>query len=386
MLTHKTQNHRFGGKPNTRVSGILELHHKGYGFLRNPNNLLRKPDDAFVSEAMIKRYSLRSSAYVTGDLKSSGANRSPKLIRVETADGRKANRGSAPHFDELTPTNPKKWLRLERSGPESTQPIAMRVLDLLTPIGLGQRALIASPPRAGKTTLLKQIARSIGKNHPDISIKMLLIDERPEEVTDMREEQLGEVFASNLDHDPKSHARLSQLVIDRCQRIAESGKDVFLLVDSLTRMARAFNKLPSSSGAIGAGGLNIHALDVPKRIFASARPFAEGGSLTIVASVLVDTSNRMDEVIFREFKGTGNLDIVLDQQLADRRVWPAVDIAQSATRRVELLHDVDTLNATTALRNSLLTMPRVEAMQQLTDKLQRFSSNAEFVRLINQSR
>ena len=362
-------------------SGVLELHPKGFGFLRQPEkSLARRDNDVFVPESTIAKFQLQQGVSIAGMFQVTNKNSGPRLTRISEIEDLKPEeyRNLIP-FDERTATNPRQWLRLEHSD----QPISMRVLDLLCPIALGQRALIASPPRAGKTTLLKDVGQSISVNYPDVQLVALLIDERPEEVTEIRESLDGDVFASCIDQDIRSHARLSQLVTDRCKRMAEAGKDVFLLVDSLTRMSRAFNKLPDLQGPIGAGGLNICALDIPKQVFASARNLAEGGSLTILATVLIETENRMDEVIFQEFKGTGNLDLVLSQQIADLRVWPAIDISKSATRRVELVHDAQTMNASTALRRTLLTMRPAEAIRELTMKLNRFETNDKFVELVN---
>jgi len=259
-------------------------------------------------------------------------------------------------------------------------------MDLLTPLGKGQRALIVAPPRSGKTVMLQQISQAISENHPDVSLVMLLVDERPEEVTDMRRSVKGEVLASSLDCDVESHVRLSQLVVERCKRMAEAGKDVFLLMDSITRMARAFNKWVGNTGRTMSGGVDIKALDIPKKLFATARVFEEGGSLTIVATALIDTGSRMDELIFQEFKGTGNMELVLDRKLADRRVWPAIDISQSGTRREEKLLDPNTLHAVNVLRRTLSTMHHVDAMEQLTKQLGKFKSNREFITLISNSR
>jgi transcription termination factor Rho len=281
-------------------------------------------------------------------------------------------------FESLTAINPREWLRLE-IGPE---PLSNRVMDLLTPLGKGQRALIVSPPRSGKTMLLQNIAHGVSTNHPDIKLIMLLVDERPEEVTDMRRNVNGEVIASSLDQDVESHVRISQLVIERCRRLAEMGQDVFVLMDSITRLARAFNKWVGNTGRTMSGGVDIKAMDIPKKLFATARVFEEGGSLTIVGTALIDTGSRMDELIFQEFKGTGNMELVLDRKLADRRVWPAIDISQSGTRREELLHDPKTLHAVTMLRRTLASMHHVEAMEQLTKQLGKFKSNREFIQLI----
>jgi transcription termination factor Rho len=282
-------------------------------------------------------------------------------------------------FDTLTAVNPEKWLKLE----VGTKPVTNRVIDLLAPLGRGQRCLIVAPPRSGKTIMLQDISRGIAQNYPEVELIVLLIDERPEEVTDMRMNvKRGEVIASSLDEDVDSHVRLSQLVVDRCRRLAEMGKDVFLLMDSITRLARAFNKWVGNSGPVMSGGVNIKAMDIPKKLFATARAFAEGGSLTIVGTALVDTGSRMDELIFQEFKGTGNMELVLDRKLADRRIWPAIDITQSGTRREELLHDPETYHAVTMIRRTLNSMNPVDAMEQLTKQLGRFPSNQEFLKLI----
>jgi transcription termination factor Rho len=265
-------------------------------------------------------------------------------------------------------------------------PLSTRVMDLLTPLGRGQRALIVAPPRTGKTFLLQHISQAISANYPDITLIVLLIDERPEEVTDMKRNVNGEVIASSLDRDVESHVRLSQLTIERCKRLAEMGKDVFLLLDSITRLARAFNKWVGNTGRTMSGGIDIKAMDIPKKLFATARLFEEGGSLTVVGTALVDTGSRMDELIFQEFKGTGNMELVLDRKLADRRVWPAIDISQSGTRREEKLLDPDTLHAVNMLRRTLSTMHHVDAMEQLTKQLAKFKSNTEFIKLIAGSR
>jgi transcription termination factor Rho len=256
-------------------------------------------------------------------------------------------------------------------------------MDLLTPLGRGQRALIVAPPRTGKTIMLQHISHGIAKNYPEVYLVVLLIDERPEEVTDMRRSVNGQVVASSLDQDVESHVRISQLIVDRCRRLAEAGHDVFLLMDSITRLARAFNKWVGNTGRTMSGGVDIKAMDVPKKLFATARAFEEGGSLTVVGTALIDTGSRMDELIFQEFKGTGNMELVLDRKLADRRVWPSIDITQSGTRREELLHDEETLNAVTMLRRTLSSMHHVEAMEQLTRQLGRFKTNEEFIQLIS---
>jgi transcription termination factor Rho len=361
--------------------GLLEMHPNGYGFLRSPsNNYSRERSDPFVPGTMIEKFGLRQGVVIRGLVQQARKQQGPRLREILDVDGlRPEDYSKIKTFDSLTPINPEKWYRLE-TGP---QPLTTRVMDLLTPLGRGQRALIVAPPRSGKTFLLQHISRGISENYPDVKLMVLLIDERPEEVTDMRRNVKGEVIASSLDQDVESHVRLSQLIVERCRRLAEMGKDVFLLLDSITRLARAFNKWVGNTGRTMSGGVDIKAMDIPKKLFATARAFEEGGSLTVVGTALIDTGSRMDDLIFQEFKGTGNMELVLDRRLADRRVWPAIDITQSGTRREELLLDPDTLHAVTMLRRTLTSMHPVEAMEQLTKQLARFKSNAEFIKLIS---
>ncbi|MCA9264393.1 MAG: transcription termination factor Rho [Planctomycetales bacterium] len=361
--------------------GMLELHPNGYGFLRSPdNNYDRVRSDPFVPGTMIERFRLREGVMIHGMVQHARRQQGPRLKEITNVDGMPPEDYlNVKPFDELTPINPKEWLRLE-TGPA---PLTTRVMDLLTPLGKGQRALIVAPPRTGKTMLLQHVAYGISHNFPEIKLIVLLIDERPEEVTDMRRNVNGEVVASSLDQDVESHVRISQLVVERCRRLAEMGQDVFLLMDSITRLARAFNKWVGNTGRTMSGGVDIKAMDIPKKLFATARAFEEGGSLTIVGTALIDTGSRMDELIFQEFKGTGNMELVLDRKLADRRVWPAIDITQSGTRREELLHDPGTLHATTMLRRTLTSMHHVDAMEQLTRQLGKFKSNREFIQLIS---
>ena len=365
-------------------NGVLEMHPNGYGFLRSPDtNYQRERTDPFVPGTMIERYKLREGVYIKALVQPGRRQQGPRVKEIQEVEG--MNPDDYPNvktFDQLTPINPETWLRLETGQ----QPLTTRVMDLLTPLGKGQRALIVAPPRTGKTVLLQQVSQAISTNHPELALVMLLIDERPEEVTDMRRSVKGEVLASSLDCDVESHVRLSQLVIERCKRMAEAGKDVFLLMDSITRMARAFNKWVGNTGRTMSGGVDIKALDIPKKLFATARVFEEGGSLTIVATALIDTGSRMDELIFQEFKGTGNMELVLDRKLSDRRVWPAIDISQSGTRREEKLLDPDTLHAVNMLRRTLSSMHHVDAMEQLTKQLAKFKSNREFISLIASSR
>jgi transcription termination factor Rho len=362
-------------------AGVLELHPSGYGFLRDPAaNYERRLTDPFVPGSMIEKYGLRQGVCVRGLVQPGKKGQGPRLREIHDVDGLPPQEyPKVKNFDELTPINPEEWLQLE-TGPE---PLTTRVMDLLTPIGKGQRALIVAPPRTGKTVLLQHISQAIATNYPEMKLIILLIDERPEEVTDFRRVcKNAEVVASSLDCEIESHVRLSQLIVERCRRLAEMGKDVFLLMDSITRLARAFNKWVGNTGRTMTGGIDVKAMDVPKKLFATARAFEEGGSLTIVATALIDTGSRMDELIFQEFKGTGNMELVLDRRLADRRIWPAIDITQSGTRREEKLLPPDVLRAVTILRRMLSSMNPVDAMEQLTAKLAKYKSNRDFIELI----
>jgi transcription termination factor Rho len=364
--------------------GILELHPNGYGFLRDPEaNYVRQLSDPFVPGSMIEKYGLREGLMIKGQAQAGRKNQGPRLREISDVDGMPPDDyRNVRLFEDLTPITPEHWLKLE-TGPT---PVGPRVMDLLTPLGKGQRALIVAPPRTGKTILLQQISEAVSTNHPEVKVIVLLIDERPEEVTDFRRAVRGEVVASSLDHDVESHVRISQLIIERSKRLAEMGKDCFLLLDSITRLARAFNKWVSSSGrrnSTQTGGLDIKAMDIPKKLFASARQFEEGGSLTIVGTALIDTNSRMDEAIFQEFKGTGNMELVLDRKLSDRRIWPSMDIQQSGTRREEKLLDPQVLHSVTMLRRTLSTMHPVDAMEQLIDNLMKFESNKEFIEMIS---
>lgn len=368
--------------PATPGSGVLEMHPNGYGFLRDPAaNYLRQMTDPFVPGSMIEKFGLREGVLLNGLVQPGRKQQGPRVKEILDVDGMPPEQyRDVKTFDQLTPINPEYWLKLE-TGPT---PITTRVMDLLTPLGKGQRALIVAPPRTGKTILLQHISQAICTNYPGIKVIILLIDERPEEVTDFRRAvRDGEVVASSLDRDIESHVRLSQLVVERCRRLAEMGKDVFLLMDSITRLARAFNKWVGNTGRTMSGGVDIKAMDIPKKLFATARLFEEGGSLTIVGTALIDTGSRMDELIFQEFKGTGNMELVLDRKLADRRVWPAIDISQSGTRREEKLLSPETLHAVTMLRRTLSSMHHVDAMEQLTAKLGKFKSNRDFIDLIS---
>jgi transcription termination factor Rho len=361
--------------------GMLEMHPNGYGFLRkSANNYSRERTDPFVPGTMIERFGLREGMMIRGMIRPGRGQTGPRVKEILDVDGLEPDAClDIKPFDSLTPINPEEWYRLE-VGPK---PLTNRIIDLLAPMGKGQRALIVAPPRSGKTILLQHISQGISTNYPDTKLIVLLVDERPEEVTDMRRNVIGEVVASSLDEEIESHVRLSQLVIERCKRLAEMGKDVFLLMDSITRLARAFNKWVGDSGRTMSGGVDIKAMDIPKKLFATARAFEEGGSVTIAGTALIDTDSRMDELIFQEFKGTGNMELVLDRKLAERRIWPSIDISKSGTRREELLLPERTLNAVTALRRTLTQMNPIEAMEQLTKQLSRFDSNAEFIHLIS---
>ncbi|MDR0328013.1 MAG: transcription termination factor Rho [Planctomycetaceae bacterium] len=366
------------GDPATyyKVTGILETHPDGYGFLRNStNDYTRIITDPFVPGSLIERYGFREGVELTGMVQPGTKTQGPRLREVLDVDGIVPDDyGTIVPFDERTPIAPEEWLRLE-TGPE---PLTTRVMDIFTPLGKGQRALIVAPPRSGKTILLQHISQAIVKNHPDVKVVILLIDERPEEVTDFRRAVNAEVVASSLDREIESHVRLSQLVIERCRRLAEIGKDVFLLMDSITRLARAFNKHVGNSGRTMTGGVDIKAMEIPKKLFASARAFEGGGSLTIVGTALIETGSRMDELIFQEFKGTGNTELVLDRRLAEQRIWPAIDIGGSSTRREEKLFPPEILTGATMIRRALSQRNPVEAMETLTSKLSKFNSNAEF--------
>jgi transcription termination factor Rho len=336
--------------------------------------------DVYVGPSLLARFQLRQGVRLTGVVEPATKGEGLQLAELTEIEGRSPEQYLALRtFDELTAIDPHERIRLE-TGPE---PLGMRVMDLLTPIGKGQRGLIVAPPRSGKTILLQQMAAAVAANHPEMHLLVLLIDERPEEVTEMRRSVRGEVIASSSDHTTEEHIRLAQLTIDRAKRIAETGGQVFILLDSLTRLARAYNK-GSNSGRTMSGGVDIKAMDVPKRLFGAARAFDEGGSLTVLATALIETGSRMDELIFQEFKGTGNMEVVLDRRLADRRVWPAIDIQLSGTRKEERLLDPTTLARVTLLRRSLSELKPTEAMESLVRQLAKFPTNAAFLDRIGQ--
>lgn len=391
----RRDNRRGGGGPSRRsrqvqfsgeviegpFEGLLELHPKGYGFLRDPKkNYAAEDSNPFVSSSVVEKYGLRAGVLLKADVGAGTRNQGPRVREVELIDGYTPEEyKEIKLFDDLTAVNPFEQIRLE-TGP---RPITTRVIDLLCPIGKGQRALLVAPPRTGKTMLLQDIANAVSENHPEVHLIVLLIDERPEEVTDMRRSVKGEVIASSLDEDVESHVRISQLIMERGKRMAESGKDVLILLDSITRMARAFNKW-SNTGRTGSGGLDIRALDIPKKLFGTARRFDEGGSLTVIGTALIETNNRMDDAIFQEFKGTGNMEMVLSRDLADRRIWPAIDVTRSGTRREEKLLESETLDGITMLRRSLISLTAVDAMDQMTRTMEKFPSNKIFLEKIKQ--
>jgi transcription termination factor Rho len=304
----------------------------------------------------------------------------PRLVSLTTIEGVPADEAKKlPNFDTLTPVDPRGWLRLETMPDRMTT----RVVDMFTPIGKGTRGLIVAPPRSGKTILIQHIADAISDNHPDVELFVLLVDERPEEVTEMRRSVRGKVFASSNDRETASHVRLAQLVIERAKRLAERGKDVVVLLDSITRLARAYNKHVGNTGRTMSGGLDVKALDIPKRLFGSARAFDEGGSLTVMATALIETGSRMDDVIFQEFKGTGNMELVLDRKLSERRIFPAIDICGSGTRKEERLLPPEDLERITILRRSLIKLSDVEAMETMLKQLKKHPTNKEFLAAIS---
>jgi transcription termination factor Rho len=358
------------------AQGVLELHSKGFGFLRNAvRHYAAQPADPYVPGPLIQKMRLREGLLLAGPLEPGKKGSGPRLLRVEQIEGQAPERYVPRNFDELTPIDPHEQIVLETG----TEPLTTRVMDMLTPIGKGQRGLIVAPPRTGKTILLQHIAQAVVKNHPEMHLSMLLIDERPEEVTEMRRTVKGEVIASSSDRDTASHLRTAELVVERARRLAEQGKQVFVLLDSLTRLARAYNKNVGTSGRTMSGGIDIRALEVPKRLFGTARVFEEGGSLTVMGTALIDTGSRMDEIIFQEFKGTGNMELVLDRKLADRRIFPAIDMGQSGTRKEERILPPEVLERVTLLRRSLIKLNTVSAMESLVKKLADYPSNAAFL-------
>lgn len=362
--------------------GVLEVLPDGYGFLRSANyNYLPSPDDIYVSPSQIKKFALKTGDTVNGQVRPpKEGERFFALLKVDSVNYESPDTlRERILFDNLTPLYPNEQLVLENAPAE----YGMRIMDLFMPIGKGQRGLIVSPPKSGKTILLQTIANSIIKNHPEVHLIVLLIDERPEEVTDMERNVNAEVIASTFDEPPERHVQVSEIVLQKARRLVEAKKDVVILLDSITRLARAHNTVIPHSGKILSGGVDANALHKPKRFFGAARNIDEGGSLTIIATALVETGSRMDEVIFEEFKGTGNMEIVLDRRLADRRLYPAIDINRSGTRKEELLITNDTLNRVWLLRKIIADYNQTEAMEWLLGKMKGTKSNKEFLATMN---
>ena len=365
-----------------RGEGVLEILSEGYGFLRSADwNYLYGPDDIYVSPSQIKRFDLRTGDTVLGQVRPpKEGERYLALLKVEKVNADEPDK--AKHriaFDNLRPRYADRRIRLERADGD----LPMRVMDMLTPVGFGQRGLIVSPPRAGKTIILQKIANAITANHSEVHLIVLLIDERPEEVTDMARSVDGEVISSTFDEPAERHVQVANMVLAKSRRLVESGKDVVILLDSITRLARAHNAVVPHSGKILSGGVDSNALQKPKRFFGAARNIEDGGSLTIIATALIETGSRMDEVIFEEFKGTGNMELVLDRKIADRRIYPAIDIFKSGTRKEDLLIDPKDLNKIWVLRKYLSDYSPIEAMEFLLDKLGKTKENKQFLGAMN---
>ncbi|GKY86450.1 transcription termination factor Rho [Sinisalibacter aestuarii] len=365
--------------------GVLEVLQDGFGFLRSPEaNYLPGPDDIYMSPEMIRKYSLRTGDTVEGAISAPGENENYFAItaveKINFTDPETARHKVA--FDNLTPLHPDERLKMETDDP-ATKDRSARIIDLVAPIGKGQRSLIVAPPRTGKTVLLQNIAHSISVNHPECYLIVLLIDERPEEVTDMKRSVKGEVVASTFDEPATRHVAVAEMVIEKAKRLVEHKRDVVILLDSITRLGRAFNTVVPSSGKVLTGGVDANALQRPKRFFGAARNIEEGGSLTIIATALIDTGSRMDEVIFEEFKGTGNSEIVLDRKVSDKRIFPAMDILKSGTRKEELLVDPKDLQKTYVLRRILNPMGTTDAIEFLISKLKQTKNNTEFFDSMN---
>jgi transcription termination factor Rho len=366
----------------TFSKGVLEVLPDGYGFLRSVDyNYLPSPDDIYVSPSQIKKFNLRTGDTVSGQVRPpKEGERFFALLRVEAVNDENPDAiRDRVLFDNLTPLYPNNRINLETSPGE----YSMRIMDLLTPLGKGQRGMIVSPPKAGKTILLQKIANSILRNHPEIFLIVMLIDERPEEVTDMERSVNAEVVSSTFDEPPERHVQVSDMVQEKAKRLVEAKKDVVILLDSITRLARAHNTVVPHSGKILSGGVDANALHRPKRFFGAARNVEEGGSLTIIATALVETGSRMDEVIFEEFKGTGNMEIILDRKLSDKRIFPSIDVNRSGTRKEELLFQPDELNKVWILRKFLSDFSTVDAMEFLTEKMRGTKTNKEFLRSMN---
>lgn len=366
-------------RQNTR-SGILEIMPEGYGFLRC-NGYFPSPDDVYISQTQIKRFRLQTGHMLLGQVRpAKDGEKYYSLVKIDSVNGLSPEQiGHLTHFDKLVPVYPEGHINLER---DSRHDMSMRIMDIFSPIGRGQRGLIVSPPKAGKTTLLKSIAASIAENHPDIILIALLIDERPEEVTDFERSIRGEVVASTFDRLPEHHTRITELVLEKAKRQVEAGRDVVILCDSITRMSRAYNLIIPPSGRTLSGGLDPNAMHSPKRFFGAARKVEFGGSLTILATALVETGSRMDDVIFEEFKGTGNMELKLDRKLAERRMFPAIDIKMSGTRKEELLLTPEVLRKEHLLRRMLANADTIEATEFIVERFKKSRTNAELLQMI----
>src|SRR5260221_8682156 len=376
-----THTHRvMSNAPSATVevgSGYLEISEKGFGFLRSPDNHFQpNPSDIFVPPDTIKKNFLREGCHVSGGLQPPHRGNSPQLKTVDSVNNMPfTDYTKSVRFENLTTIDPIDKFRLETA----TDLIETRIIDLVTPIGKGTRGIIVAPPRTGKTTILKQICNAITTNHPEVQAMVLLIDERPEEVTDFQRSVKAEVVASSNDMDLETHVRLSRFMIERCRRMVEAGKDVYVLLDSITRVARAYNSVHGGSGRTMTGGVDPCALEIPRKMFASARKIEHGGSLTIIATALVDTGSRMDELIFQEFKGTGNMELILDRKLADRRLYPALDIPKSGTRKEEKPFSKPQIQAVRKLRRTMVDLNPVEAMETLIAALKKHKTNDELL-------
>ncbi len=366
--------------------GVLEVLADGFGFLRSvDSNYLAGPDDIYVSPSQVKKFGLRTGDTVEGEIRSpKDGERYFALLKIESVNFEKPDSvRQRINFDNLTPLYPNEKINFETEYKPENKDFTPRIIDLISPIGKGQRSLIVAPPRTGKTMMLQSIAKAITTNHPEIYLLVLLIDERPEEVTDMQRSVRGEVISSTFDEPATRHVQVTDMVIEKAKRLVEHKRDVVILLDSITRLARAYNTVIPSSGKVLTGGVDANALQRPKRFFGAARNIEEGGSLSIIATALVETGSRMDEVIFEEFKGTGNSEVILDRKLSDKRVFPSIDVTKSGTRKEELLVQKDTLSKMWVLRRILMQMGPVDAMEFLVDKLKQSKSNEDFFRAMN---
>lgn len=379
LKTHAAREEKNGG---SRGNGVLEILPDGFGFLRSPDyNYLPGPDDIYVSPSQIRRLGLKTGDSIDGPIRSpKEGERYFALLKVDSVNFESPEKNREKTlFSNLTPLHPEQRINLENQ-PDN---FSMRVMNIMSPIGKGQRGLVVAPPRTGKTVLLKDIANSIAANHKEVKLIVLLIDERPEEVTDMARSVVGEVVSSTFDEPPQRHIQVAEMVIAKAKRLVEAKKDVVILLDSITRLARAYNTVVPPSGKILSGGVDSNALHRPKRFFGAARNIEEGGSLTIIATALVETGSRMDEVIFEEFKGTGNMEIVLDRKMSDRRLYPAIDMNKSGTRKEDLLLAPDEMNRAWILRKLLSTMKPIDAMEFLLSRMKGTKTNAEFFETMN---